>query len=52
MAEEGTVVTLDLTADSDGDLQFSAGLRPCPGRAHALTLVAGALDGAGAARAS
>lgn len=49
--DAGTIVTLDLTAGGDADLQFGAGLRPCPGRAQALALVAGALEGARAARA-
>ena len=42
--EPGTIVTLDLTADHDADLQFGSGLRPCPGRAQALALVAGTLE--------
>jgi hypothetical protein len=44
VTEEGTVVTLDLTAGGDGELQFGAGLRPCPGREHALALAAGVLE--------
>jgi cytochrome P450 len=40
----GTIVTLDLTADHDADLQFGSGLRPCPGRAQALALAAGVLE--------
>jgi cytochrome P450 len=42
--EPGTVVTLDLTADGDERLPFGSGLRPCPGREHALALAAGMLD--------
>jgi cytochrome P450 len=40
----GTIVTLDLSADHDADLQFGSGLRPCPGRAQALALAAGVLE--------
>jgi cytochrome P450 len=40
----GTLVTLDLTAQHDVELQFGSGLRPCPGRAQALALAAGILE--------
>jgi hypothetical protein len=38
----GTIVSLDLTGDER--LPFGSGLRPCPGRAHALALAAGTLE--------
>ena len=37
----GTIVTLDLTAGGDDRLPFGSGLRPCPGREHALAIAAG-----------
>jgi hypothetical protein len=37
----GTIVTLDLTAGGDERLPFGSGLRPCPGREHALAIAAG-----------
>lgn len=37
----GTIVTLDLTAGADDRLPFGSGLRPCPGREHALAIAAG-----------
>ena len=49
--EMGTVVTLDLTADRDAELQFGSGLRPCPGREQALALAAGAIEALRALRA-
>jgi cytochrome P450 len=49
--EAGTVVTLDLTADHDAELQFGSGLRPCPGREQALALAAGAIEALRALRA-
>ena len=39
----GSVVELDLTAGHDEHLPFGAGLRPCPGREHALAIAAGVL---------
>jgi cytochrome P450 len=38
----GAIVSLDLTGDAQ--LPFGSGLRPCPGRAHALALAAGTLE--------
>jgi hypothetical protein len=39
----GTVLELDLTAGHDEHLPFGSGLRPCPGREHALAIAAGVL---------
>ena len=39
----GTIVTLDLTAGGD-ELPFGSGLRPCPGREHALAIAAGIVE--------
>jgi cytochrome P450 len=41
---EGTLLLLDLAAGGDEHLPFGSGLRPCPGREHALALAAGVLD--------
>jgi hypothetical protein len=42
----GTTVTLNLTAGSDDCLPFGCGLRPCPGRSHALAIAAGIVEAA------
>jgi cytochrome P450 len=47
----GTIVTLDLTAGGDDRLPFGSGLRPCPGREHALAIAAGTVEGVRDSRA-